>query len=43
MIDLAVVERFALLVVRPGVVVMVAPGFAGTHIPAPGEGGPHGH
>ncbi|HEY6359870.1 MAG TPA: flagellar biosynthetic protein FliR [Vicinamibacterales bacterium] len=35
MIDLAVVERFALLVVRPGAVVMVAPGFAGTHIPAP--------
>jgi flagellar biosynthetic protein FliR len=34
-IDLAVVERFALLIVRPGVVVMVAPGFAGTHIPAP--------
>ena len=35
MIDLAVIERFALLVVRPGVVMMVAPGFAGTHIPAP--------
>jgi flagellar biosynthesis protein FliR len=34
-IDLAVIERFALLVVRPGVVVMVAPGFAGTHIPTP--------
>ena len=35
MIDLAVIERFALLVVRPGVVVMIAPGFAGTHIPTP--------
>jgi flagellar biosynthesis protein FliR len=34
-IDLAVVERFALLVVRPGAVMMIAPGFAGTHIPAP--------
>jgi flagellar biosynthesis protein FliR len=35
LIDLAVIERFALLVVRPGAVVMVAPGFAGTHIPVP--------
>jgi flagellar biosynthesis protein FliR len=34
-IDLAVVERFALLVVRPGAVMMIAPGFAGTHIPMP--------
>ena len=35
MIDLAVVERFALLLVRPGAVMMIAPGFAGTHIPMP--------
>jgi flagellar biosynthetic protein FliR len=35
LIDLAVIERFALLVVRPGAVMMIAPGFAGTHIPAP--------
>jgi flagellar biosynthesis protein FliR len=34
-IDLAVIERFALLVVRPGAVMMIAPGFAGTHIPMP--------
>jgi flagellar biosynthetic protein FliR len=33
--DLAVVERFALLLVRPGMVVMIAPGFGGAHIPAP--------
>ncbi len=35
MIDLAVVERFALLLVRPGMLVMLAPGLGGQHIPAP--------
>ena len=35
MIDLAIVERFALLLVRPGMLVMIAPGIGGTHIPAP--------
>jgi flagellar biosynthetic protein FliR len=34
-IDLAVVERFALLLVRPGMVVMIAPGIGGQYIPAP--------
>jgi flagellar biosynthetic protein FliR len=34
-IDLAVVERFALLLVRPGMLVMIAPGIGGNHIPAP--------
>jgi flagellar biosynthetic protein FliR len=32
-IDLAVVERFGLLLVRPAMVVMVAPGVGGQHIP----------
>jgi flagellar biosynthesis protein FliR len=34
-IDLVVIERFALLLVRPGMLVMLAPGIGGTHIPAP--------
>jgi flagellar biosynthesis protein FliR len=34
-IDLAVVERFVLLLVRPGMLVMIAPGIGGAHIPAP--------
>jgi flagellar biosynthetic protein FliR len=34
-IDLAVVERFALLLVRPGMLVLIAPGIGGQHIPAP--------
>ena len=33
MIDLAIVERFALLLVRPGMLVMIAPGIGGQHIP----------
>lgn len=35
MIDLAVIERLALLLVRPGMIVMIAPGIGGQHIPAP--------
>jgi flagellar biosynthetic protein FliR len=34
-IDLAVVERFALLLVRPAMLVMLAPGIGGQHIPSP--------
>ena len=34
MIDLSPVLRFALLLVRPGMVVMLAPGLGGRHIPA---------
>jgi flagellar biosynthesis protein FliR len=34
-IDLAIVERFALLMVRPGMLVLIAPGIGGQHIPAP--------
>ena len=32
MIDLAVVERFALLLVRPGMIVAIAPGIGGAHL-----------
>lgn len=35
MIDLAVVVRFGLLLVRPGMLVMVAPALGGTYAPAP--------
>ena len=35
MIDLAVVIRFGLLLVRPGMLVMVAPSLGGTYAPAP--------
>lgn len=35
MIDLSVVERFALLLVRPGMLILIAPGIGGQHIPAP--------
>jgi flagellar biosynthetic protein FliR len=34
LIDLAIVERFALLMVRPGMLVLIAPGIGGQHIPA---------
>lgn len=37
MIDLSVVERFALLLVRPGMLVLVAPGIGGQHIPVPAK------
>ena len=37
MIDLAIIERFALLLVRPAMVVMIAPGIGGQHIPAPAK------
>lgn len=37
MIDLAIVERLALLLVRPAMVVMIAPGIGGAHIPAPAK------
>lgn len=33
--DFTTVARFALLLVRPGMVVMLTPAFAGTHLPAP--------
>ena len=33
--ELAVLERFGMLLVRPGMVVMLAPAFGGTHIPVP--------
>lgn len=33
--DLTAVTRFALLLVRPGMLVMVAPGIGGAHLPAP--------
>ena len=33
--DFAAIARFALLLVRPGMVVMLTPAFAGTHLPAP--------
>jgi flagellar biosynthetic protein FliR len=33
-IDLAIVERFALLLVRPGMLVMIAPGLGGQYVPA---------
>ncbi len=35
MIDLAVIERFGLLLVRPGMLVLIAPGIGGQQIPAP--------
>lgn len=35
MIELAVLERFALLVVRPGMVVALAPALGGAHLPVP--------
>ena len=35
MIDLTVVTTFALLLVRPGMLVMVAPPLGGTYAPAP--------
>lgn len=35
MIDLSVVERLGLLLVRPGMLVLIAPGIGGQHIPAP--------
>ena len=35
MIELAVVERFGLLIVRPGMVVAIAPALGGAHLPAP--------
>ena len=35
MIDLAVVVKFGLLLVRPGVLVMVAPALGGTYTPMP--------
>jgi flagellar biosynthesis protein FliR len=38
-IDLAIIERFALLLVRPGMLVMIAPGLSGQHIPAPAKVG----
>jgi len=34
-IDLAVIERFALLLVRPGMLVLIAPGIGGQHITTP--------
>jgi flagellar biosynthesis protein FliR len=37
LIDLAIVERFALLLVRPGMLVLIAPGIGGQHIPAPAK------
>lgn len=37
MIDLSVVERMALLLVRPGMLVLIAPGIGGQHIPAPAK------
>jgi flagellar biosynthetic protein FliR len=33
--DFEIMARFALLLVRPGMVVMVLPAFGGTHLPAP--------
>jgi flagellar biosynthetic protein FliR len=33
--DFAIVAKFGLLLVRPGMVVMIAPGIGGAHIPAP--------
>jgi len=33
--DLAVVERFGLLLVRPGMVIALTPGLGGLHVPAP--------
>ena len=35
MIDLSTVVRFALLLVRPGIIVMVAPMLGGTYAPTP--------
>ena len=38
MIDLSVVVRFALLLVRPGMMVMVAPALGGTYAPTHSQG-----
>ena len=39
MIELAVLERFGMLLVRPGMLIALAPALGGTHIPAPAKVG----